>query len=113
MWSLGRVRIVVTVTLILTPGIAWPWGRTGHRVSAAIAQSFLTASAADAVRSLLEPGESLADAAIWAGEQLAVPRSGPWHYVNVPILEQRSSLDPCRGALHDIVTVVAGSTCSY
>jgi len=61
----------------------------GHRVSATMAQSRLTPAALAAVRGLLEPGETLADASTWADEQREVPRSGPWHYVNVPISEPR------------------------
>jgi len=75
--------------LLLMPGAVWPWGRTGHRVSAMMAESRLTPAALAAVRSLLEPGESLADASTWADEQREEPRSGPWHYVNVPISEPR------------------------
>jgi len=75
--------------LLLMPGAVWPWGRTGHRVSAMMAESRLTPAASAAVRGLLEPGESLADASTWADEQREVPRSGPWHYVNVPISEPR------------------------
>ena len=41
-----------------------------------------------AVRDLLEPGETLADAATWADEIRRERRhTSPWHYVNVPISE--------------------------
>ena len=69
---------------MLTQTTAWPWGRTGHRVSAMIAESQLTPVALAAVRSRLGPGESLADVSTWADEQREVPRSGPWYYVGVP-----------------------------
>jgi hypothetical protein len=85
----NRVWVRAVVILLLTPGSVWPWGRTGHRVSAMMAESRLTPAALAAVRSILEPGESLADASTWADEQRELPRTGPWHYVNVPISEPR------------------------
>jgi len=84
-----RVCARVGIALLLIPGTLWPWGRTGHRVSAMMAESRLTPAALAAVRNLLEPGETLADASTWADEQREMPRSGPWHYVNVPISEPR------------------------
>lgn len=73
--------------LLPTPS-AFGWGRIGHRASAALAESRLTPAARAAVRDLLEPGESLADASTWADEHRRdLPESGPWHYVNVPITE--------------------------
>jgi hypothetical protein len=74
---------------MLTQTAAWPWSRTGHRVSAIMAESRLAPAALATVRSLLEPSETLADASTWADEQREVPKSGPWHYVNMPISEPR------------------------
>lgn len=72
--------------LMLTPTSAQAWGRIGHRVSARLAEQRLTPQALAAVRALLEPGESLADASLWADEvRRQRPESGPWHYINVPI----------------------------
>jgi hypothetical protein len=60
----------------------------GHRVASRLAETRLSPAATAAVRDLLEPGESLADASTWADEyRREVPRTGPWHYVNVPIDE--------------------------
>jgi len=84
-----RIRVGLAIIFLLAPGIVWPWGRTGHRVSGMMAESRLTPAALTAVRSLLEPGESLADASTWADEQREVPESGRWHYVNVPVSEPR------------------------
>lgn len=67
---------------------AWAWGRMGHRVAGQLAESRLSATARQAVRELLEPGETLADASLWADEHKRdIPESAPWHYVNVPITE--------------------------
>ena len=39
---------------------------------------------------MLEPGESLADASIWADEhRRELPKTAPWHYVDVPLDEPR------------------------
>lgn len=66
------------------------WGRLAHRASARIAEARLTPTTRAAVRDLLEPGESLADASLWADEvRRNRPETGPWHYVNVPLAEDR------------------------
>jgi hypothetical protein len=78
---------------------AHAWGRLGHRISARIAEPRLSPSALRAVRDLLEPGETLADAASWADENRRdVPGSGPWHYINVPISEPRFDARFCNDA---------------
>jgi len=85
-----RAWVVVRIVLLLVmPSAAWPWGRTGHRVSAMVAESRLIPAALAAVRSLLELGESLADASTRADEQHETQGSSPWHYANVPISEPR------------------------
>jgi len=90
-----RIWIAAIIALILTPSIAWSWGRTGHRVSAVVAESHLTPAALAAVRNILEPGENLSDDSTWADEQRKVPRSGSWHYVNVPISEPQYDFKFC------------------
>ena len=87
-----RARIVAAVTLttvFLAPGFVWSWGSTAHRASARMAEDRLSPAALAAIHDLLGPGITLADVATWADEQRQVPRSGPWHYVNVPISESR------------------------
>jgi hypothetical protein len=72
------------------------WGRIGHRVSGRLAEARLSPAARAAVRDLLEPGESLADASTWADDyRRDFPESGPWHYVNVPITEPRFDVRFC------------------
>src|SRR5262245_5477236 len=78
--------------LTVAPRPALAWGRMGHRAAARLAESRLTPAARAAVKDLLEPGESLADASTWADEvRPDRPESAPWHYVNVPITEPRYS----------------------
>ncbi len=83
--------VLTGIILASVPGRpALGWGRLGHRVAGAVAEARLSPAARAAVRDLLEPGETLADASNWADEHRRdVPDSGPWHYVNVPITESR------------------------
>ena len=85
----SQAGIVTILAPLFAPGLLWSWDRTGHRVSAMMAELRLTPAALAAVCSLLKPGEALADASTWADEQREVLGIGPWHYVNVPILEPR------------------------
>ena len=69
---------------------AWAWGRLGHRVISRLAEKQLTPKAKAAIAELLEPGESLADASLWADENRGrLPKTAPWHYVDVPLDEPR------------------------
>jgi nuclease S1 len=81
----------MTIALVLqmaTP--VWAWGRLGHRVISRLAEKQLTPKAKAAVAELLEPGESLADASLWADENRGrLPKTAPWHYVDVPLDEPK------------------------
>ncbi|MCW8091059.1 S1/P1 nuclease [Alteromonas ponticola] len=65
------------------------WGQTGHRVTGAIAEHYLSNEAKSAVEALL-PNESLAEASTWADEMRSNPdefwqrTATPWHYVTIP-----------------------------
>jgi hypothetical protein len=86
---------------------AWAWGQLGHRVISRIAEKHLTPQAKAAVAALLEPGESLADASLWADEnRRRLPKTAPWHYVDVPLDESKydpkwSADDPNKGCIVD------------
>jgi hypothetical protein len=68
----------------------WAWGPLGHRLAAQVAERHLNPRAKAAVAALLEPGESLADASTWADEHRRdIEGSGPWHYVDVPLDQDR------------------------
>jgi nuclease S1 len=89
-WGRTLCQITVVCMLVLGTQPAFAWGRLGHRASAKLAESRLNPAARAAIRSLLEPGESLADASTWADERRDdFPKSASWHYVNVPIAEPR------------------------
>ena len=65
------------------------WGQTGHRITGAIAEQYLTAEARAAIEKLL-PYESLAEASTYPDEMRSNPdefwqkEAGPYHYVTVP-----------------------------
>jgi len=63
------------------------WGKTGHRVSGAIAEMLLKPAARKAIAELLD-GESLASASTFADEiksDRSYSKYSPWHYVNYPL----------------------------
>ncbi len=85
--------LVITLALLIpsqTARPAWAWGRLGHRVIFRIVEKQLTPKAKAAIAELLEPGETLADALLWADENRGrLPKTAPWHYVDVPLDEPR------------------------
>ncbi len=87
----ARFAVVLTLLAALkTATPAWAWGRLGHRVIARLAEQHMTPEAKAAVAVLLEPGESMADASLWANENRGrLPKSAPWHYVDVPLDEHK------------------------
>jgi nuclease S1 len=97
-----RLLIATAIATSAMVGPAWAWGRMGHRVAGKIAEARLTPAAKAAVAALLEPGESLADVSTWADEvRRNMPKSAPWHYVNVPITEPKydSKFEPKEGCV--------------
>ena len=88
---------IAALLIAVSPGPALAWGRLGHRASARLTESRLPPRACAIVRELLEPGESLADAATWADENSRdIPGSAAWHYVNVPIASAHYDARDCR-----------------
>jgi hypothetical protein len=84
------IRLAAAAALVaLSPAPALAWGKTGHRVVAAIADTQLSGLARAHVREILGPGESLVDAANWPDEMRSDPAifwqktSTPWHYVTL------------------------------
>jgi hypothetical protein len=86
-WFVAALTLIAALQAA-TP--AWAWGRLGHRVIARFAERHMTTEAKAAVASLLEPGESLADASLWADQNRGrLPKTAPWHYVDVPLDEPK------------------------
>lgn len=74
---------------VLLPSPALAWGKTGHRVVAAIADTQLSGLARAHVREILGGSESLDEAANWPDEKRSDPApfwqktATPWHYVTL------------------------------
>ena len=89
------------------PTPAWAWGRLGHRVTSRIAEKQLSPKAKEAIKALLEEGETLADASTWADEhRRALPKTAPWLYLDVPLDGPKydskwSADDPKKGCVVD------------
>ena len=70
-------------------GPALAWGQTGHRVTGAVAERYLSGVARANVQLLLGT-ESLAEAATWPDDMRSDPAefwqrtASPWHFVTVP-----------------------------
>jgi hypothetical protein len=90
----GVVALVFLGTLPWNEALAW--GKVGHRAVSTVVENHLTPAAAAAIRDLLDPGETLADASLWADEhKREIAGSAPWHYVNVPITEAQYDAKFC------------------
>lgn len=86
-----NARILFAAALLaaaLVPSPAQAWGKTGHRVAAAIADTHLSGLARAQVRQIMGV-ETLDEAATWPDEMRADPdpfwqkTASPWHYVTV------------------------------
>lgn len=85
------VRLLLSLAasaVCFLPSPAFAWGKTGHRVTAAIADTHLSGLARAHIREILGV-ESLAEAANWPDEMQSNPdpfwqkTAKPWHYVTV------------------------------
>ena len=84
-----RLFVAAASIAVCLPSPALAWGKTGHRVVAAIADTQLSGLARAHVREILGPGESLDEAATWPDDMRSDPAvfwqktASPWHYVTV------------------------------
>lgn len=84
-----RRLIAASLCLALPAGPAFAWGQTGHRVTGAIADHYLSGVARANVQLLLGT-ESLAQAATWPDDMRSdsaefwQKTASPWHYVTIP-----------------------------
>lgn len=81
------IRIALLLMLVASP--CFGWGRDGHRIVAAIAESYLSDAAKVAISDLLG-SDKLVDVASWAD---GGNRRGPRHWINVPRFERQVVLD--------------------
>jgi hypothetical protein len=79
---------VAAAAASLVPAPALAWGKTGHRVVAAIADTQLSGLARAHVKEILGGAESLDEAANWPDEMRSAPgkywqkTSVPWHFMD-------------------------------
>lgn len=72
------------------------WGKTGHRVTAQVAENYLTPAAREKVEELLQ-GQSLALVSTFGDDIKSEKRFwkfSPWHYVNYPLDKKYSDQEP-------------------
>ena len=72
---------------------SWAWGREGHRITALVAEHYLTPEARAQIAELLSADgrgkETLADVAPWADEYRSEhPETAKWHFVDIPAAEK-------------------------
>ena len=83
-----RAVFLGLMMLILTAP-SWAWGREGHRLTALVAEAYLTPEAKAQIAELLHK-ETLADVAPWADEyRQSHPETAPWHFVDIPRAEAK------------------------
>jgi len=105
--------MMVMLTALVAPAPAWAWGKTGHRVTAAIAEDLLSPTAKSEIRRLLGR-ETLSEAAVWPDFMRSHrsvfwrKTSPPLHYVTVPTnIAYSDTKTPVKG---DAVTGLARFT---
>lgn len=85
----SRLLLAAAFLAACVPSPVLAWGKTGHRVVAAIAETQLSGLARAHIREILGPGETLDEAATWPDDMRAAPAqfwqktATPWHYVTV------------------------------
>lgn len=80
---------VTALLFCLTAPQSWAWGREGHRLTALVAENYLSPQTKAQIAELLQAdakdAETLADIAPWADEYRADhPETAKWHYVDIP-----------------------------
>ena len=76
--------ILLVAAMGVGPVKSWAWGREGHRLTADVAENYLTPEAKAQIAELLGK-QTLADVAPWADEyRQDHSETAPWHYVDIP-----------------------------
>ncbi len=84
-----RIAVIALCCLVLGPMELYAWGKTGHRVTGAIAQQYLSTEARQAIEAILGV-ETLAEASTWSDFMRSSPapfwrsEASPYHYVTIP-----------------------------
>jgi hypothetical protein len=112
--------VLVAAAVALAPSPALAWGKTGHRVVAALADPQLSGLARAHVRQILGGAESLDEAANWPDEMRSDPSpfwqktANPWHYVtlNGIVYDHAPSEGDARDALNRYSATLRDPTAS-
>jgi hypothetical protein len=84
--SKGAILGLAAGALLLCVAVpqSWAWGREGHRLTALVAEQYLTPETKEQIAKLLGK-ETFVDIAPWAdGYRSEHPETGKWHYVDIP-----------------------------
>src|SRR5262249_24856628 len=85
---IGVPTLALLIALQASPARAW--APLGHRLAGRLAERHLTPKGRVAVKAVPQPGQPMADASTWADEHRRdIKASGPWHYVDVPLDQDR------------------------
>lgn len=105
------LSIVLLASLLPAPLLSW--GPEGHEIIARIAEARLSAKVRREVQNLLGARATLASVSNWADEiRPRRPRTGPWHFVNIPVTAARGSEIPCPaegcivGVIHEMTAML-------
>ena len=85
------IRAAAAGALLFFIGVqsGWAWGREGHRLTALVAEQYLSPETRAQVAKLLGK-QTLADVAPWADEYRSEhPETDPWHFVDIPAAESQ------------------------
>jgi len=97
------MRGALAGALLLCMGVqpGWAWGHEGHRLTALVAEEYLTPAAKAQVAQLLGK-DTLADAAPWADTyRRDHPETGPWHFVDIPMAANFDRMRDCSASKAD------------
>lgn len=81
---LARSTVAVALLFSLNAPPSFAWGRHGHRITALVAEAYLTPETKAAIAKLLK-GQTIDQIASWADDvRTSHPETGPWHYIDTP-----------------------------
>jgi len=80
----ARNIAIGALLLSMSAPYTWAWGNHGHRITALVAEAYLTPATKAAIAELLH-GQRISDIASWADDiRTSHPDTGPWHYIDTP-----------------------------
>jgi hypothetical protein len=90
----ARASVAALLLVAFAVPKTWAWGREGHRLTALVAESYLTPETKAQIALLLQADsnrkETLADVAPWADEyRQSHPETAGWHYVDIPAAQAK------------------------